>query len=183
MSPAEVAWPWMFVALVAAVGLMIAFSRTRKKAYLAGMLLALLGVGLAWMIDEAVVTPKEQVVLAVQDVVDAFRAKDLPRLESRISPQIPEFQRMARENAERFTVEDVRITDLNVNMLAQNSRAETKFRVNGSIREKTMGMSSHQPTMWAVKWQQEEGQWKLFEVQRLDPITQQPQELLAVPRS
>ena len=61
------------------------------------------------------------------------------------------------------------IKDVQVTLLADETRASTRFRANGTVSfEKTN--AGHQPSRWELKWQREGSDWKIIEVHRLHPL-------------
>ena len=71
-------------------------------------------------------------------------------------------------------VENLRISDMDVTLLADGSRAKSRFRANGTVEVTGFGNVGHKPSQWMLTWQQEGGLWKVVDVERLDTITGEP---------
>lgn len=174
MSPAESPWTLVFVAAMVAVGLFIAYTRQRRWQVLPGIFACVLAGAAAIAMDEVIETPREQVFQAIQDILDAFQNKQVDRLLGLISDQSPDLQERAAGACEAVTVTNRRLTDVTIELLAQDARATTRFRVNANIQVPSMGINTREPTMWECRWQREGDGWKVFTVQQLDPITEKP---------
>ncbi len=71
---------------------------------------------------------------------------------------------------------DVHVTDVQVKLLAEGTRASSHFRVNGTMSLKGHGDVGHRPLRFRALWQQEPGPegktvWRMLEIEDLDPIT------------
>ena len=66
---------------------------------------------------------------------------------------------------------DMRVTDVEIEMTNNKSRAKTRFRVNGTINALHENYSGHQPTRWEATWQIESDEWKMIDIIQLDPVS------------
>ncbi|SFJ55332.1 hypothetical protein [Planctomicrobium piriforme] len=181
MWPSENPWPAVVVCLIAAVALSIAWSQQRRIWLLLAALGALLLGGGAIALDRAVTTPAEIVAENVYGITQAFHDRDLERTRSYISNSAWDVHLLAAEGYNLVQVQDdMRVTDVQVEMLAQNTRARSRFRVNATVN--FAGGSSRVATMWEAKWQPEKDGWKMIEIIALDPITKEQQGYLEVHR-
>ena len=188
----ETPWPPIFILAVIAACLAAAFSATQRSVYLAGILvLALLGGGI-YFIEKQIVTEAERVEAAIYGVTDAFQDRDVERTVSYFSDnaalpddRLPPFLRFVARNVSLRTVvagavstiqveDDLRITDVSVETSNNDSLAKSHFRANGSFIVPGAGNVGHQPTRWEFRWRQEAGEWRIIDVQRLDPINGEP---------
>jgi hypothetical protein len=168
-------WPPMFLCAVGAVVCLIVWYQRQQPRFLAGAgALVLLAAGI-WVIERAIVTERERVRENVFAVTSSFQRRDLDGTLDYISQQAPDLRRLVVYGYNVAQVEDdMRVTDVQVEMTAQETRATTRFRVNATVTghpEGGMNFSHRQPTRWEAKWQQEAGEWRMFDIQQLDPIT------------
>ena len=123
-----------------------------------------------YFVEQSIVTDTELVEAAVLDLALTFERGETEEMLSFLSANETLLRIKIGTALRLITVEnDLRITDLNVTTMAQNSRAKSRFRVNGTFRL-PVG-TSNRPTRWELTWQQEAGDWKVLKVARLNPIT------------
>ncbi len=170
--------PWLIIGL-SVLGLVICsltwMSRQHWGAIAAAVGFAILGIG-GVVYDQFVVTPREQVEDAILQITGAFQKRDLDRTLSFISDSAWDVRLLAAEGYNLVMVDDgMRVTDIQVETLAQDQRARSQFRVNGNATYK-LGGGSRFATMWEAKWERETDGWKMIEIIALDPMTgnQQP---------
>ncbi len=171
----ETPWPPILVLAAIAAGFGAALISTQNvKHLLPILLLAALAVGV-YVIEEQIVTERERVETSIYEVAAAFQQKDLGGTLRHFSEQSIRLRGMATGAVLGIDVqEDLRITDVSVTMSNSESRAQSHFRANGSFNVMGFGDVGHQPTRWNVDWQKEGGEWRIIEVERLDPITGEP---------
>ena len=176
----ETAWPpIMVLATVAGVGIALFLNSQRIK-YLA-LLLPLLVLGpVLYFVEQRVVTERERVEHAVTGVASAFEQQDRDGTIRHFSVNADALRRVVS-----WTLDNVEptgtlsITDLAITMRNQDSRAVTHFRANGPIAVSGFGDVGHRSTRWEMTWQKEGGDWRIIDVQRLDPISGEQMDLLA----
>lgn len=135
--------------------------------------------GASFVIDALVETPSEKVASNLYDLVDAFQKQDSARTLGHFSQQPKVLPIKAMVQAALKTVQvkdDVRVSDVSVKLMAEESQAIVHFRANASVSLGMAGIGDvgYQPSRWELTWQKEAGEWKISEVQRLDPITGKP---------
>lgn len=162
----------MIVLACAAVLCLGAWANSRKaKPLIAAVACLLLAAG-CYVLDLAVVTPREIIKQNVYDLTSAFQRQDVPKTLSYFSPQAKE--RVVVENIIKLVhIEGLRITDLSVKFKAANSLAISHFRANATLSVNLPGHSGslgHQTSRWELDWQREAGEWKIVRVHRLHPI-------------
>lgn len=171
--------PWPLVILcgvVAAILLLVWASRRRLAILLAAGLSVLLG-GAVYIVERSIITDSERIEQHVLELTDAFRRKEIPVAVEFFSQQAPDLRRLVQVAANLVTIrEPLRVTDLHVRMLSQNSRAISHFRANGTISVGTENVG-HQASRWELTWQREADDWKVIEVERLNPINGSPMPL------
>lgn len=167
----EAAWPPIILCLALAAIAAGLWNAQRK-----GWMLALAGVLVAacpviWVVERQIVTPAEEIELAVHDLAAAVRDGDVDTTVSYLSPQLPALQAAVRSAMAIADIgDDLRITDLSVRMTSADTRAISHFRANATIRAHAMQHEAHHPTRWELTWQRQEGNWKVVAIERLDPI-------------
>ncbi len=169
---AESAWPTIIVlAAISAVGVAV-WMQNQRRDLLLGIAICILLTPLVWWAEQVIVTPRERVEQDILGITSAFQQKDQDRTLSYIS---------ARSDLLRATVagamnvvdvgSDMHVSDIEVTLTNENSRAVSRFRVNASINSALVGGSQHYPSRWEAYWQQEGGQWKMVDIVELDVVT------------
>jgi hypothetical protein len=175
MWPSENPWPVIVVLLAGAVGLAGAWMQRRRRGLLIGAVLCLLLVPLAWAYERAIVTDRELVADNIRDMARSFQQRDFDRVLDHISKSARDLRLMA---GSAFNIvklgNDLRITDMQVELIAHGDRAKSRFRANGSAESLSPQVpfaTQHFATLWEARWQREDGDWKMIDVQQYDPIT------------
>lgn len=171
MWPTETPWPWIVALLVAAVVCGFLWSRTRRRPLAVLTAACLLLVPAVYFAEQAIVTPAEEVERLVYELRDAVVAGDVERTLSFFSPTA-ETERGAVESGMKLAdvKEDLRITDLSVRSFDNDTQAVSEFRANGTVVPENYG-EQHVATRWEMRWRKEGGEWKLYKIVRLNPIT------------
>lgn len=181
MWPTDNPWPAFAVCLLAAVALFMMWSQQRQMKWMFGTIICLILAAASLATDAMVVTPREQVVQNIYAITQAFQKRDLDKTLSFISKSSWDVQLLAAEGYNLVKVhDDMRVTDVQVEMIAKNQRARSRFRVNATL-DNPVG-TSRVSTMWDAKWQSEPDGWKMIEITALDPITGEPQGFLEAHR-
>lgn len=63
-------------------------------------------------------------------------------------------------------------------MMGEDTQAVSHFRANGTVVPENYG-DQHVATRWEVSWRKEAGEWKVYKIVRLNPITGEPINLLS----
>jgi hypothetical protein len=160
--------------LVLAIVLTILWSQHRKGWMLAATAGCLLLTGAVFLYDQAIVTPQEQVTESVLGITHAFRDRNLDQTLSYVSDSARDVKLLIGNAYNWVQLQpDMRVTDIQTELIAGGARARARFRVNGTIL--FSGGTDRVATLWESKWQDEEGQWKLIEIIPLDPVTGAPE--------
>jgi hypothetical protein len=165
------------VFLVLAIVLTILWSQHRKSWMLAATTGCLLLIGAAFLYDQAIVTPREQVSDSVLGITHAFRDRNLDQTLSYVSDSARDIKLLIGNAYNWVQLQpDMRVTDIQTELIAGGARARARFRVNGTVL--FSGGTDRVATLWESKWQDEDGQWKLIEITPLDPVTGEPESYL-----
>ena len=177
----EAPWPPAIIILGVALLILFAWYRNQKRGLLiAAAVVGLLAIG-PFVIDLSVKTDGEQIEENVQDLITAFQLKDQKRALDLISPQeliLPNLVRLAMQRVE--VKSDVVIRDMTVELLANKTRAKSKFRANGTFVYEGTDIGA-QPSRWLLEWRKEEGKWKIIGATRLNPLRDEPIETFSAP--
>jgi len=172
MWPSENPWPLILLATILGTGSFLVWFQRKDARYLAGTLACLLLSGGAWYLERVWVTPREEVEAAVFGITESFQQGNTERTAGYVSEQAPALRLMIGTAINLIEVrDDMRVSDVLVELYAQNTRAKSRFRVNATVQGRNGGFQQYQPTRWEAKWQLEAGQWKMIDIIELDPIT------------
>lgn len=175
----ETAIPPIAICSVIAVILFIQWYLKRQSKYLVGMALALVMMVGSYLIELSIITPRERVEADLYGLANAFQNKQVDATMDYISPRAVPLQMLVMLALNTVTIDgELRITDVQTEMLADNSLAKTHFRANGAATYK--GISGRSPTRWELTWQKMGDAWKVTEARRLNPITGEELQPLAV---
>lgn len=171
----ETPWPPILITLVAAVLLFAAWFSTRRGMFLVGAGLLVILCGAIYIVEQRIITEAERVEQLVLDLTSAFQQKREEQVLEMFSPTASELRATVKTAMNLVTVhEDLRITDLSVQMKAQDSRAISHFRANATISIGSHGGLGHHPSRWEITWQREADQWRIIRVERLNPVSGEP---------
>jgi hypothetical protein len=163
--------------LFGAAGVILMFSgwnSGRRNLALAGLLSLILG-GSAFVVDALVITESERVESLVHSLCDDFRNKRTTTVEY-FSQTAPELRAAVQAAMALVTIESgPRLTDFQIRLTNQQTRATSHFRANATISVRPHGHVGHQPSRFILTWAREPAGWKIIRVQRMHP--HQDQEL------
>lgn len=169
----ETPWPpSILVTILAIITLLWGYNRSHRGALIASGVLLLL-IPAIFVVERLIVTPGEEVEALVHELRDAVVSRDIDRTLSYFSEQIvAERLAIGTGMGLGYVKPDVSITDLSVSV-SQNSTAESHFRANGTFVLDTPVASGerHIATRWNLLWRREAGDWKIYAIDRLNPIT------------
>lgn len=166
-------WPPIFLLLCAAVLALARFAQRKERKYLllAGGLI--FSTGLALLLDEYVVTPREQVELQARELVSAFQRREASETLAFFSRQVRPAVVPAQARVAMFMVQfphGIEVKDFSVKLTREETQAVSRFRANSFVSYMG-GEANYFPTRWQFTWQLEQGAWKIVRVQRLDPTS------------
>ncbi|MCA8993445.1 MAG: hypothetical protein KDA88_15760 [Planctomycetaceae bacterium] len=172
---AETAWPTLIVLATVAAIFVSRWMANRRAIWLgaAGFFVALMP--LVWWLEIQIVTPREQVEQSILDITSAFQQKDSEETLKHISPGAPHIKILAAGALKLVDVsDDMRVSDIQIELTNEDSIAKAKFRVNARVGLLGQTEKQHQPTRWDATWRKEGEEWLLFKITELDPITGEP---------
>ena len=174
----ENAWPPMLIAGLAALVCLAMWNSNRRGVLLAaavGCLLLCVGF---FFLERAIVTEGERLQMIVVSLCDDFRNKRPATLNyfSNTAPvlKVQVLAAMALVDVDK----DLRLTDFQSHVTNQNSRGTVHFRANATMSVTGHGNVGHQPARLNLTFQREQGEWKIIEVERLNPLTGEKMGLL-----
>lgn len=174
---------WIPAAVVlgfTALGLVITTVSSGRGIYAIGAVACLALVGVAYLVDEWVVTPSEQVVLRTRSLAAAYVRHSPEDFDEHVSPNAPGIRLMAVGAFNLIDVhDDLRITDVAVQLEDEGKEARIHFRANATIEVRGRGEVGRFPSRWNLDWRREKEEWLLVGVQRLHPIDGTEMGLLA----
>jgi len=163
-------WPPLILFVCGAVVMFAVWTSTKRNYILVGSFLLLALGGGTFLLDQLVETEEERVEALVYEMADNFRQLDVEGTLAFFSPQAEQYRKYVRRGGEMILeIPKLRITDVEVELLAGETRARSHFRANGLFSIK--GMTEHRfSSRWELTWQLEAGEWKIIDLKRLDPI-------------
>mgnify|MGYP003353082216 CR=1 FL=1 len=167
----ETPWPPILILAVIGIGFLAAAVQTQRANWLIAVMLTVLLAGGVWWVERIIVTPAEQVEVALLSMINAFQKNNDADTVKYISPGNPSLIALAKTGIALVDIDpDYRVTDIQINMSNQNTTASSHFRLNATIRMTTQGNLGHMPLRFQGKWKREGEQWKLTVLEELDPI-------------
>ena len=162
-------WPPIFILAIAAVACVAMWASQKRGFWLVAGLLAVVAAVTVFLFERSVVTEAERVEQSVHALAAAFQRKDHDTTLSFFSLQAPELRTQAEQALSWVDMPNgIDIKDTQVRTSNENTRAISHFRANGEVSFRGLG-TSHAASRWEVTWQKEGAQWKIIEVQRLNP--------------
>ncbi|MCA9014244.1 MAG: hypothetical protein KDA77_02825 [Planctomycetaceae bacterium] len=166
----ETAIPPMIVCSIIAAILFVQWYLRRQTKYLVGVIV-MAGLTLGFYVLELnIITAREQVEADLYGLTNAFQNKEVDATLNYISPRADGLRLLVQTALNLVTIDgDLRITDVQTELRSEDSIATTHFRANGTA---TFGSySGRHPTRWELTWQKMGGEWKVTKARRLNPIT------------
>lgn len=168
----ESAWPPIMILATGAVAGVAMFFTTQRVKYLLAVLPLIIFGPMIYAYERRTITERERVEAAVIGVVRAFEHEDRAGTLAFFSARHHELRRMANDTMDLVQPAGAfSVTDMSVTMLSRDSRALSRFRVTGPIKVLEFGDVGTRPSRWELTWQKEGGDWKIIDLQRLDPVS------------
>lgn len=174
----ETPWPPIVLLSVLAALAFIGWMGTRRGTYLVAVTVIAVICGGIVLLERSIVTESEIVPQRLHALAAAFQARNLDEALSFFSENATR-ERARLRAAMMYPIEfhgDLSITDTQVELTAQNSRATSHFRASGNVELQDFGPQWH-TSRWLFNWQKEGGQWRIIHIQQLEPITGAPVDL------
>lgn len=170
--------PWPGVILLLGIASVSLYLGLRRKVQITGVCLFL--SALLYGVEGAIITPSEILDEQLEALRQGFVADSEDQVFALISPAAPELREQAKLGLQSVRVSPLlHIQDVQVIPSADGRTAEVSLRANGLLTIRQNDMLRHVATRWKTQWRQEDGVWKLFRVQRLNPVTGEEQGLLS----
>lgn len=170
-------WPGVILLLGIAAVALIAGLQQRGRVTVCCLLLA----GLLYVIEGSIVTPAEMLDEQLEALRQGFVADSEDQVFAQISPAAPELREIAKRGLQLVRVSPLfHIQDVEVRPSADGQEAEVLLRANGPLTIRQNDMLTRVFTRWKTQWRRENGSWKLFGVQRLNPVTGEEMGVLSV---
>lgn len=169
----ETPWPPIAILGLVALGSLFAAMQTQASRWLVSAILCLLLAAVIWTVERSIVTPAERVEGSLLAMIDAFQKKNETRTLRYISPAPASagLVALAKTAIKLVDVKDgYTVSDIQINTIANDTAATSHFRVNGTISVPSQGNLGHRPFRFNGKWRLEGGEWRLTEIEELDPI-------------
>ena len=168
----ETAWPPVLICLVAVVLLLAAWMKRQRIGYLIGIVGLAFVVGGLFLVEAQIVTDTERIEADIDGWTAAFQREDVDGTLSYISPQAAAIRTIVLAAMELVDVhDDLRITDMQITVTNESTRAVSRFRANATVDVKGYGNQGRRPSYWEVTWQKQAGEWKVIRVVRLNVMT------------
>lgn len=163
-------WPPMVFCGLGALLAIGWWASSRRVAALAVSVGSLLLGGLIFVVEQAIVTPAEEVEQLVTELCWKFQRQE-PQTLDYFSDSAPQLRLMCQLAMGMVTVDpDLRVSDFETQLTNENSRAICHFRANATISLVGAGNVGRQPARFRLTWGREGGEWKIVDVRRLNPI-------------
>jgi len=169
----ETPWPPIAILGLVALGSLFAAMQTQASRWLVSAILCLLLAAVIWAVERSIVTPAERVEGSLLAMIDAFQKKNETQTLRYISPAPASagLVALAKTAIKLVDVKDgYTVSDIQINTIANDTAATSHFRVNGTISVPSQGNLGHRPFRFNGKWRLEGGEWRLTEIEELDPI-------------
>ena len=169
----ETPWPPIAVLGLVALASLFAAMQTQTSKWLISVFLCLGLAVFVWAVERSIVTPGEKVEGSLLAMVDAFQKKNEVQTLRYISPA-PASAGLVALAKTAIKLVDVKngytVSDIQIKTFANDTAATSHFRVNGTISVPSQGDLGHRPFRFNGKWRLEGGEWRLTEIEELDPI-------------
>lgn len=161
-------WPPMLITGSAAVICLVLWNSQRRRQFLNAGLLFLLMTGGIYAMERAIVTEGERLQQDTIQLCQQFRARDDKALDH-FSATAPEWKTMCAGAMATVKIkDDLRLSDFRTKVSNHNSRGTVHFRAHATIS--TMEYTGYHLFRCILTYQKEGGEWKIVDVERLDPI-------------
>lgn len=167
----ENAWQPMLLLTLLGIGFGLVWYRRLQGRYLLVMVSCFALAGVTWVIENQIVTDKEKVHTSVMGITTSFQQRDLDKTVSYVSQRAQGLRFLIGYAYNHVEIKGMRVTDIEVELSNKNSRAKSRFRVNGILNALQGNYQGHQPTRWEATWQVEAGDWRMIDIIQLDPIS------------
>ena len=163
-------WPPIIIAALIALVFLIMWNSNRRGIH---RVIALAFIGICFLLyplERFIVTEGERVQLRVEQLCYDFR--DKKDILGYVSDTREDLKRLFEEAGHLITIQsDLRLSDFNTRIMNEGQRATVHFRANATVNVRDAGDVGYQPARLILTLEREKGEWKIIEVERLNPIT------------
>jgi hypothetical protein len=171
MRLTENPWPVALLLALCSAACAVLFRQRQQNIFRAASGLCLLLTGATFIVERAIVTDRERLEQNISLLASAFERKDSAAVLNAFSAGAGKWRDLASDALEWVTIKgQLSIKDVSVRLYGYESRAVTHFRANGTVEFKGVDLG-HQPSRWELTWQREHGGWKIIDVRRLNPFS------------
>ncbi|MDG2126466.1 MAG: hypothetical protein P8K08_00585 [Fuerstiella sp.] len=162
--------PLPLVILIAAVAVVSFLSAVPRGKMFAAILL-LLGTGV-YLLEQYLVSPAEEVEHELRVMLDHFKSENLSSIRSQLAAESQALGEIARKGLDLVDLSDTfHIKSINVTMDETAASAIAMVRANGEVTVTHHSGATHRVSnYWRTEWKTEDGDWKLVQVTRLNPV-------------
>lgn len=160
----------MLIAGLVSFVFVVLWSSNRRGLHLVlAAVFALLAGGI-YFAERAIVTEGERLQQRVAQLCEDFRKKN-PRTGDYVSNTRPDLKLAIETAMAMVTIQsDFRLSDFQTKLTNENSRGTVHFRANATIGVQGFGDVGYQPFRVILTFQRENGEWKIIDVERLNPL-------------
>ena len=164
---------WQPILMFAIVGMLcgISWYCSRSSRSMFGIFACVVAMIATAVLEPMIITDRERVHESVVGITKTFAVKDLEGSLEYVSDKAPDLKALVAFAHDVFTVENMRLTDIQVELTSGDTRAISRFRVNADFSSRFTQGTFREPTRWESRWQLEEGEWRMIEISKLDPLT------------
>ena len=136
-------WPPILICVVMGVILFLVWSSNKRGMFLLGAAGMVVAAVMIFFIERLIITEAERIEANVYALADAVKADDVERTLSFFSERVGSGRAKIATAMSLYDIsDDMRITDLQVEVTAANSIGTSHFRANGTITGKGSGIGS-----------------------------------------
>ncbi len=162
-------WPPIVISALIALVFLGMWNSNRRGLHL---VIALGFIGLCFVLyplERSIITEGERVQLRVEQLCYDFR--DKKDIRGYVSDTREDLKTLFEEAGQLITIQsDLRLSDFSTRLLNEGQRATVHFRANATVRIRDAGDVGYQPARLILTLEREKGEWKIIEVERLNPI-------------
>lgn len=172
-------FPLLLIFGLLALALFAAWGNSKKPGYFfTGVGMMALAI-VALLTEQVIVTPGEEVEARTSQLCREFQRKD-PHIFTMISAQSPELKTLIETGFKVVQVsDDLHIDHMETRTIESGNRVVIRFRIRATMTIEHLGNVGSRTGLFELVWVREAGDWKLLRVNRLNPVTNDPIEVLS----
>lgn len=164
-------WPPMLLSGIGALVALGFWASSKRAIPLFLSFACLLGAAVVYLVEQAILTPAEQVESQLIDLVDQFRRKN-PAALQHFSRRAEDLRALCQRAMDIVDVDDdLQLSDIHTRLTNENSRAVTHFRAKGTVSIPSLMIArTYQPSRFELTWMREGDAWRIVAIRRLHPF-------------